>query len=105
MSRFFIRRWKFLRRGTTPILRFRTSQDWSNYELQLTIEDDNNELVFTGDRLTVDGTDVVITLTQEETLGFDKSCKAQLRGKNGNTVIATDIVKIKVLPILNEEVM
>lgn len=94
-----------MRRGTTPILRFQTTQDWSGYELQLTIEDDNNELVFTNDRLTVDGTDVLITLTQEETLKFEKTCKAQLRGKKEGVVIATDTVKIKVLPILNEEVM
>ena len=94
-----------MRRGTTPILRFRTEQDWTGYELELTIEDDNNELVFIDDRLTVDGTDILITLTQEETLLFNKSCKAQLRGKKDGTVIATDIVKIKVLPILNEEVM
>lgn len=94
-----------MRRGTTPILTFRTNQDWTGYELELTIEDDNTELVFRGDRLTVNTTDVSITLTQEETLSFNKSCKAQIRGKKGNVVIATDIEKIKVLPILNEEVM
>lgn len=94
-----------MRRGTTPILRFRTSKDWTGYELELTMEDDTNELVFHNDRLSLDGTDVLITLTQEETLTFNKSCKAQIRGKKDGSVEATDVVKIKVLPILNEEVM
>ena len=95
-----------MRRGTTPILRFQTNHDWTGYELQLTLEDDDSELVFTNDRLTiVDQTDIYVTLTQEETLSFNKTCKAQLRGKKDGNVIATDTVKIKVLPILNEEVM
>lgn len=95
-----------MRRGTTPILRFRSSQDWSGYELELTLEDDTVEMVFEGDRLTVEGTDVYITLTQEETLKFTgKKCKAQIRGKKDGIVIATDIAKITVLPILHEEVM
>mgnify|MGYP004509616053 CR=1 FL=1 len=94
-----------MRRGTTPILRFRTSQDWTGYDLELTMEDDNTELVFYNDRLSLDNTDILIQLTQEETLAFNKSCKAQIRGKKDNNVIATDVVKIKVLPILNEEVM
>lgn len=94
-----------MRRGTTPILKFKTGQDWTGYELQLTLEDDDTELTFTGDRLQIDGTDVLVTLTQEETLQFNKKCKAQIKGKLGDTVIATDIANIKVLPILNEEVM
>lgn len=94
-----------MRRGTTPILKFKTGQDWTGYELQLTLEDSDTELTFSGDRLQIDGTDVLITLTQEETLQFSKTCKAQIKGKMGDNVIATDIVTIKVLPILNEEVM
>lgn len=95
-----------MRRGTTPILRFKTSQDWTGYEVELTLEDQNIETVFTGDRLTVDGTDILITLTQEETLAFEeKNCQAQIKGKKDGVVIGTDIAKIKVLPILHEEVM
>lgn len=95
-----------MRRGTTPVLRFRTSQDWTGYEVELTLEDKNIELHFDGDRLTVDGTEVLITLTQEETLQFEeKKCQAQLKGKKDGVVIATDIANIKVLPILHEEVM
>lgn len=95
-----------MRRGTTPILRFRTNQDWTDYTILVTLEDDSTELNFTDDRLMVDGTDILLTLTQEETLKLQsKKCSAQIKGKKDDVVIGTDIAKITVLPILNEEVM
>ena len=99
-----------MRRGTTPTLKLTTDQDWTGYEVWLTIEEKKNggigtELTLQGSRLTVSATTVYVTLTQEETLSFNKSAQIQLKGSKDGTVIATDIVNIKVLPVLNEEVM
>ena len=94
-----------MRRGTTAKLTFTSDFDWADYTLQLTLEENEIELVFTEDRLTVNQGIVEVTLTQEETLKFNKKVQAQIKAKLGNSVIATDIASIPVLPILNEEVM
>lgn len=94
-----------MRRGTTPTLKFITEQDWTDYEVWLTLEEDSIELTFGNDRLIISGSTVYITLTQEETLQFNKKISAQIKGKKDGVVIATDVEKIKVLPILNEEVI
>ena len=94
-----------MRRGTTPKLTFTTDFDWTDYTVQLTLEENDTELVLEGDRLSVDKGTVEVTLTQEETLMFTKKAQAQIKAKLGNVVVATDISSIPVLPILNEEVM
>lgn len=99
-----------MRRGTSPTLKLTTDQDWTGYEVIVTIEEDssvtgNIELNFEGDRLTIENNTIYVTLTQEETLKFKKKAKIQIKGKRGNNVIATDISSIPILPILNEEVM
>ncbi len=96
-----------MRRGTTPTLQFETEWDWTGYELLLTMVcgAENTELTFDDSRLTVDGSTVYLSLTQEETLQFEKSVQCQLKGKKDGIVLATDIIRVKVLPILNEEVM
>lgn len=94
-----------MRRGTTPTLKFITDQDWTGYEVWLTLEEGDVELTFKGDRLKIDGSTVYASLTQEETLKFEKKISAQIKGEKDGIVIATDVEKIKVLPILNEEVM
>lgn len=94
-----------MRRGTTAKLTLTSDFDWTDYTLQLTLEENEIELVFTEDRLTVNQGIVEVTLTQEETLKFNKKVQAQIKAKLGNSVIATDIANIPVLPILNEEVM
>lgn len=50
---------------------------------------------------------ITVTLTQEETNLFTKSCTAQvqLRIKVGEYVHASDIMEIKVNDVLNDEVM
>lgn len=53
----------------------------------------------------MDGSTVYLSLTQAETLQFEKSVQCQIKGKKDGVVVATDIVRVKVLPILNEEVM
>ena len=99
-----------MRRGTSPTLKLTTDQDWTGYEVIVTIEEDssvtgNIELNFERDRLTIENNTIYVTLTQEETLKFKKKAKIQIKGKRGNNVIATDISSIPILPILNEEVM
>ena len=94
-----------MRRGTTPKLTFTTDFDWTGYTVQLTLEENDTELVLEGDRLSVDKGTVGVTLTQEETLMFTKKVQAQIKAKLGSVVVATDISSIPVLPILNEEVM
>lgn len=96
-----------MRRGTNPTLKLVTDQDWTGYEIIVTLEEVRQgvQLDIKGDRLTISGNTVYVTLTQEETLKFQSRVEVQIKGKKGNTVIATDIMKIKVLPILNEEVM
>ena len=96
-----------MRRGTSPTLKLTTNQDWTGYEVIVTIEEQKTgvELNFTGDRLVISGEDIYITLTQEETLKFSNRAEIQVKGKKDSSVIATDISKIPILPILNEEVM
>lgn len=94
-----------MRRGTTPKLTLITEFDWTGYTVQVTIKENDTELVLEGERLSVDKGTVEVTLTQEETLMFTKKAQAQIKAKLGSSVVATDITSIAVLPILNEEVM
>ena len=97
-----------MRRGTTPTLRLITEWDWSDYEVWVTIEQKNYEATFKDERLKLSesGTDVYLEMTQDETLAFKKgSAKVQIKGMKDGIVIATDTSSIKVLDILNEEVM
>lgn len=94
-----------MRRGTTPKLTLTTEFDWTGYTVQVTLKENDTELVLEGERLSVDKGTIEITLTQEETLMFTKKAQAQIKAKLGSSVVATDITSIAVLPILNEEVM
>lgn len=94
-----------MRRGTTPKLTLITEFDWTGYTVQVTLKENDTELVLEGERLSVDKGTIEITLTQEETLMFTKKAQAQIKAKLGSSVIATDIASLSVLPILNEEVM
>lgn len=96
-----------MRRGTTPTLQFETEWDWTGYDLLLTMKSGSGkpELTFDNSRLIIDGASVYLSLTQEETLQFEKSVQCQIKGKKDGAVMATDIIRVKVLPILNEEVM
>lgn len=98
-----------MRRGTSPTLKLTTDQDWTGYEVVVTIEENSNgnnvELNFKNEQLTIDGNTIYVELTQSDTLKFQKKAQIQIKGKKDNQVIATEISKIPVLPILNEEVM
>ena len=96
-----------MRRGTTPKITITTEFDWTAYAVQVTMKENDVELVVEEERITKseDGTTLEFNLTQEETLMFTKKAQVQIKAKLGNSVIATDIASISVLPILNEEVM
>lgn len=94
-----------MRRGTTPKLTLITEFDWTGYTVQVTLKENDTELVLEGERLSVDKGTIEVTLTQEESLMFTKKAQAQIKAKLGSSVVATDIASIAVLPILNEEVM
>lgn len=94
-----------MRRGTTPKLTLITEFDWTDYTVQVTLKENDTELVLEGERLRVDKGTIEVTLTQEETLMFTKKVQAQIKAKLGSSVVATDIASVTVLPILNEEVM
>ena len=95
-------------RGTTPTLKLTTDRSWEGYEIWVTIEQKDHEATFKDDRLLISesGTDVYLSLTQEETLAFKKgSAKVQIKGKKDGIVIATLTTSIKVREILEEDMM
>lgn len=96
-----------MRRGTTPKITITTEFDWTAYVVQVTMKENDVELVVEEERITKseDGTTLEFNLTQEETLMFTKKVQVHIKAKLGSSVIATDIASISVLPILNEEVM
>lgn len=94
-----------MRRGTTPKLTLTTEFDWTGYTVQVTLKENDTELVLEGGRLNVDKGTIEVTITQEESLMFTKKAQVQIKAKLGSSVVATDIASIAVLPILNEEVM
>ena len=59
------------------------------------------------DDVTLDDKKVIVTLTQEETMLFNKDNKAriQMRVKSGSSVIASQILEIDVNKVLNDEVI
>lgn len=96
-----------MRRGTTPKLTLITEFNWTGYTVQVTMKENDVELVVEEERITKSetGTTLEFNLTQEETLMFTKKVQVQIKAKLGSSVIATDIANLSVLPILNEEVM
>ena len=96
-----------MRRGTTPKIIITTDFDWTAYAVQITLKENDVELVVEEDRITKseNGTTLEFNLTQEETLMFTKKAQVQIKAKLGKSIIATDIASLSVLPILNEEVM
>ena len=96
-----------MRRGTTPKITITTEFDWTAYAVQVTMKENDVELVVEEERITKSetGTTLEFNLTQEETLMFTKKVQVQIKAKLGSSVIATDIASLSVLPILNEEVM
>lgn len=92
-------------RGTTPTMVLQTEKDWTGWNVWVTFEEDDVELTFKDDRVTVEGSTIYVTLTQEETLQFQKKVDVQVKGKKDGIVEATLKSREKVYEILNEKVM
>ena len=97
-------------RGTTPTLKLICEDtSFAGHRVWVTIEQkDYHEATFEDDRLQISesGTEIYLSLTQEETLAFKKgSAKVQIKGEKDGIVKATLETSIKIREILNEEVM
>ena len=92
-------------RGTTPTMILQTDKDWSNWNVWVTFEEDDVELTLKDDRVIVEGSTIYVTLTQEETLKFQKKVEVQVKGEKDGIVEATLKSKEKVYEVLNEEIM
>lgn len=93
-------------RGTTSSLKLITDKNWDGWRVWVTIEDKTTELTLKEDRVIVEGNTVVVNLSQEETLMFtSSSANVQVKGEKDGNVEATLMGKVKVYPILCEDVM
>ena len=103
-------------RGTTPTYTFKMSMAketikdiWITFKQEMKIEEDRLLTKTMSDGSVIyDGTEVSLTLTQQETLDFKEGVPIEIQGKvltTLNKVIPTDIKKEGCSRILNEEVM
>ena len=102
-------------RATTPTHTFTLPDNTSLYdEIQVTYKQKDLMLVkhyqdgTLPDGMVLDGKDVIITLTQTETLAFVKNCPvhAQVRVLTTNgQALASQQFTIKITDVLNEEVL
>lgn len=100
-----------MRRGATPILTLQVPQlSLSRMrKVELTLSQDGERIVITGDRITIKGDHTItVKLTQEETLKFRAGRSVSVQGKfmgADGTVIPSKIGRIPCKEILNAEVM
>lgn len=84
-----------LRRGTTPTLRFETSEDLTSCDrIILTLKGEYGTVNAELPRLDVDAEGMTIVLTQDETLLLGGNVEAQVRARAGGTAIASDILNL-----------
>ena len=98
-----------MRRGTTPTITVHVDADITDLNVYLAFRVGSKLLVKSGNDLTVtagenNSTDISVTLTQEDTLGFNAGgdCEVQIRAEklDGAVAIATTIGTIPVRRIL-----
>lgn len=100
-----------MRRGATPILTLQVPQlSLSRMrKVELTLAQDGERLILTGDRIEIKGDHTIrIKLTQEETLKFRAGrcvCVQSKFMEADGTVIPSKIGKIPCKEVLNAEVM
>lgn len=100
-----------IRPTTTPTLNINTDVDLSAYEVELTLACRGSKIIHDATRLTIEatpaGSQITDTLTAQETLSFPAGAqvKVQIRAKNGETVMASNIGVLSVDEILNDAVM
>lgn len=99
-----------MRKGTTPTLTFTIPLDPSQIDKVRIVFAENNTPVIckTEEDCSIDGNDLILRFTQEETFLFqcDHNYQVQMRIKliNGE-VLATEIMRLPVERCLDEEVM
>lgn len=92
-------------RGTTPVIILNLPMAIDFEVLYITFKQDNNVVLEKSlDDVKIEGTKVVIKFSQKETLTFDgsTSIKVQLRGRVGETVYASKIVRLSMSDILKD---
>lgn len=100
-----------MRRGTTPTLTLTVDAEIADWTLYVALRNGCNTIIIDGERLQAtqaDGsTDIVLTLTQEETLAMHTGdCELQVRAVNaGGTAVATDIARVDVGRIIQDGVL
>ena len=99
-----------MRRGTTPTHTFNLPEDFTTLEeLKIVYAQSGKEILTKYKQdCAPRGTSVSVTLTQEETLKFSacSPCQIQLRALTATgQALASEIMEIKVLPILDNGVL
>lgn len=98
-----------MRRGTTPTLKIRVSGiDLKELEtIYITIKQNKNEVTKSGNEVTTDGDIIFITLSQEDTLKFCRSCAwVQMRAITvDGMAVASGIRMINIDDILKDGVI
>ena len=97
-------------RGTTPILHFTLPfevSELSEYWITISQRYENIKIDKTSADCTASGSEIVLTLTQEDTLKLmpDKPAYIQIRALKGDYAIASTIVRCSVGDILKEGVI
>lgn len=101
-----------MRRGTTPYITIRTNQSLTGYSaVVVTIEDNMGTEISVDNksgRMEITGSQVVVKLTQEQTLALSKGgLKLQIRAADsaGENAIASNIMTGRMEDILKEGVL
>lgn len=95
-------------RVTTPTYTFNIPFDADDIdELKLTFRQQSKALTFEKSDVELTDKKIVITLTQEQTKEFRSvPCEVQLRVKLvGGSVVASNMIRINIKPVLNEEIL
>lgn len=89
-------------RGTTPLVTLKLPMKIDFDTLYITFKQGDTVLEKTLDDVEIDGLDIVVPLTQTETLAFDSDSpvRVQLRGKVGSIAYASKIMLLAVSDIL-----
>lgn len=84
-----------LRRGTTPTLRFETSEDLTSCDrIILTLKGERGTVQVETPRLEVDAEGITAYLTQADTLVLGDPVEVQVRARAGGVAVASDILTI-----------
>lgn len=98
-----------MRRGTTCQHTFSCPQIDFAYvtKIRITYLQLDRSLTKTENDVTIDGTDIIVNLTEQETIQFytGADVRVQVKLLTGDYVVASQVIPIKVEPILNTEVL